>query len=129
MQAPEIDEFAKLIIKHIRDRAIASCDMSRDPDCNSLEAKRWRQIIKTSDPNQILTEIIPDCVDSALFCFLHAIDDGLIELFFRSSSGKLINLMETGESEMAGRCAMGGPDDWRTKFSQERINDDLANLE
>jgi hypothetical protein len=45
---------------------------------------------------------MPDCVDDTLFCLLNAVDQGLLQISFRSSSGKMIDLVEGGESEMGG---------------------------
>lgn len=88
MAAPEVEEFAKLLVQHVRDEAVASCDMARDPDCNSVEAKRWRQKIESGHADALLAEVIPDCVDKTLFYLLHAVDDGLLQISFKSASGK-----------------------------------------
>ena len=123
MAVPEIEEFAKLLMQHVRDEAIVSCDMTRKPDCNSVDAKRWREKMQFGSIDALLDEIIPDCVDDTLFCLLNAVDQGLLQISFRSSSGKMIDLVEGGESEMGG-WYMGGVDGWRARFSKERFNDD-----
>lgn len=71
--------------------------------------------------DELLVEIIPDCVDVTLFWLLSALDQGLIQLSFRSSSDKIIDLVEAGESEMGGWYMMGGTDGWRARYSKERI--------
>ena len=129
MVATEVEEFAKLLVQHVRDEAVAGCDMARDPDCNSVEAKRWRHKIESGQIDELLAEVIPDCVDKALFYLLHAVDEGLLQISFRSASGKTVDLVEDGESEMAGRYAMGKPDGWPARFSKERFNDDLPDLD
>lgn len=124
MATPEIEEFAKLLMQHVRDRAIASCDVLRSPDCNSVDAKRWRQHHLSGQTDDLLSEVIPDCVDTALFYLLNAIDEGLLQISFKASSGRMVDLVEAGESEMAGWSAMGGTEGWRARFSKERFNDD-----
>lgn len=124
MVNPEIEEFAKLLMQHVRDSAISSCDMLLDPDCNSVDAERWRKYQQLGPVDDLLREVIPDCVDTALFYLLNAIDEGVLPISFKASSGKVIDLVEAGESEMAGWGAMGGADGWRARFSKERFNDD-----
>lgn len=128
MTTPEVEEFAKLLMHHVRDEAIAACDLTRNPNCNSVDARRWRQKMHSGQADELLAEIIPDCVDDALFYLLHAVDEGLLRISFRTSSGKMVDLVEAGESEMAGWCVCGGTEDWRARFSKERFNDDLADL-
>jgi len=122
--APETEEFAKLLMENVRDRAIASCDMLRNPGCNSVDAKRWRQLQQTGQTDELLCAAIPDCVDTVLFYLLNAIDEGRLQLFFKSSSGKMVDLVELGASEMAGWSAMGGTEGWRARFSKARFHDD-----
>ena len=128
MVTPEIEEFANLLMEHVRDRAISACDVSRRPDSNGPRAIRWREKKKASEIDTLIADMIPDCIDEALFYLLYAVDEGLLQLSFKSSSGKMVDLVEAGESEMAGWYAGGGPDGWRAIFSKERINDDLADL-
>jgi hypothetical protein len=124
MAVSEIEEFAKLLMQHVRDSAIASCDILRNPDCNSVDAKRWRKHQQSGQTDDLLGEVIPDCVDTALFYLLDAIDEGVLQISFKSSSGRMVDLVEEGESEMAGWSAMGGTAGWRARFSKERFNDD-----
>ena len=124
MAIPEIEEFAKLLMQHVRDEAVASCDMTRNPNCKAVSAKRWHKKIEAGQIEELLDEIIPDCVDTALFYLLHAVDEGLLQISFKASSGRMVDLVEAGESEMAGWSAMGGTEGWRARFSKERFNDD-----
>jgi hypothetical protein len=126
---PEVEEFAKLLIQHVRDEAIASCNMIRNPNCNSVDAIRTRQTMQAGDMDRLLEAVIPDFVDTTLFYLLHAIDDGLIQLSFKTSSGKLVDLVAAGESEMAGWVTGYGTDGWVPKFSKQRFNDDLPGLD
>jgi hypothetical protein len=40
--------------------------------------------------------LVPDIVDSTLFCLLHAIDDGLLKLSFTASNGRTVDLSAEG---------------------------------
>jgi hypothetical protein len=124
MPSPEIEEFARLLMKHVRDEAIDGCDMANNPKCNAVNAIRWRQKMKTSSIEELLHEIIPDCVDEVIFYLLHSIDEGQLPLSFTTSSGKCVDLTTAGESEMAGYCATGEEYDWRARFSKRRFNFD-----
>lgn len=120
---PEMEEFAELLIKCVRDKAIRSCDLLRDPDCNSADAKRLRERLESGQIDQFVAEIITDCVDDTLFQFLNAVDQGILKLSYTSASGKTIDLTEDGLSEMSG-WYMNGVDGWRNKYSKERFNED-----
>jgi hypothetical protein len=126
MPVPEIEEFAKLLMQHVRDEAIVSCDMSRNADCNSMDAKRWRNKMELGQTDELLAEVIPDCVDDTLFYLLNAVDQGVLQISSKSKSGKMVDLAEAGQSEMGGWYMMGGTDGWRARFSKERFNDDIA---
>ncbi len=120
---PEVEEFAELLIKCVRDKAIRSCDLLRDLDCNSADAKRLRERLESGQIDQFVAETITDCVDDTLFQFLNAVDQGILKLSYTSASGKTIDLTEDGLSEMSG-WYMNGVDGWRNKYSKERFNKD-----
>ena len=124
MKDSDIEEFANLLMRHVRDRAIASCDLLRNPACNSVDAMRWRRHQQSGLTDDLLGEVIPDCVDTALFYLLNAIDEGVLQISFKGSSGRMVDLVATGESELAGWSTMGGKEGWRARFSEERFNDD-----
>lgn len=120
MDNSKINEFAHLLVQHVRDAAIRSCDLQLKPDSRSPIAKRWRE----EDSNA--AAIIPDCVDETLFQLLQAVDQGVIRLSFHPKASESIDLSEVGLGELSGSfMASGG---WRTEFSHERINDDFADL-
>ena len=127
MSAPEVEEFARLLIVHVRDLAVSGSDMSLDTDANGPTAKRWRQKMQTGEPKDLASEMIPDCVDNTLFYLLNAIDQGLLKISFTASSGKTIDLTEVGESEMSGWYM--ATDGWRHEYSKERFADDLKETE
>jgi len=122
MLTEDVKEFASLLIMHVRDSAVAACDISLNDTANGPIAKRWRRFVQKSDLLDLASEMIPDCVDNVLFYLLYAIDEGLLEISFTSSSGKIVKLNLAGESEMAGwYMAENG---WRSEYSKERYNDD-----
>ncbi len=123
----EIEEFAKVLSQVVRDATIRNCDRELNSDSRSLLAKRWHKTIERKLPSeQLLKEIIPDIVDDAIFHFLNAIDQGVLPLTFHASSGANINLNEEGDGELGGSYM--GSEGWRSVFSQERINNDFADL-
>lgn len=126
MPSAELEEFANLLVKHVRDMAVGGCDRSLSPDANDAMAQRWRQRIREGLAAELATEMIPDCVDDTLFYLLNAIDQGILKLSFTSSSGRTVDLGEAGESEMSGwYMATSG---WRSAHSKERVNDDFKDL-
>ncbi len=126
MPAPEVEEFASLLIAHVRDRAVAGCDTLLSTGSSDAMALRWREKLQAGRPVDLAHEMIPDCVDDTLFYLLNAIDQGLLKLSFTGSSGKTVSLTEVGESEMSGwYMATKG---WREAYSKQRFNDDFGDL-
>jgi hypothetical protein len=126
MLKPEIEEFAKLLLREVRDRAIVDCDGQLQAHANSPTAKRWRQNIKDGSSKALARTMIPDCVDDVVFYLLHAIDTGALRLSFTATNGNVIDLSREGLGELAG-WFMGG-DSWRAKYSEQRFVDDFADL-
>lgn len=127
MVAPEVEEFARLLMTHVRDMAVDGCDMSLRAKSKDPTANRWRQKMQPGQVHALAAEMIPDCVDQTLFHLLWAIDEGRLRVSFTDSSGKTVDLTEIGESEMAGWFAMG-TGGWKAAYSKKRFNDDLADL-
>jgi hypothetical protein len=119
----EIEEFAKIIVRHVRDATIRTCDGLLEADARGPIAKRWREA--RAQPES-LRAVIPDTVDEAVFGVLHAIDEGVLRIKFVSSSGKEVDLTKEGLGELAGWYVGSGG--WRAMFSQERFVDDVADL-
>jgi hypothetical protein len=124
MPSPEIEEFARILVRQVRDIAIQSCDALLQPQANSPVAKRWREA-GWRGPGS-MAAVIPDCVDTTVFYVLHAIDEGALGLGFVSSNGRTVDLTEEGGSELAGwYMGTGG---WRAMYTEERFVDDFADL-
>lgn len=121
-----IEELGQLLVRHVRDVAIQSCDLQLLPHSQTPLAKRWRRAAVPFNgkvPPQVL---IPDCVDETIFAFLRAIDQGLLRLSFTAESGETVDLVKEGRGELGARyMASGG---WRAKYSKERFVDDFAEL-
>lgn len=122
MPTPEILEFAKTLVRTVRDRSIRSCDGLLKPQANSIVARRWKE----PGASPAIQTIIPDAVDDTVFHLLHALDEGLLRLKFVSSEGKEIDLTQEGQGELAGWYMGSGG--WRAMFSDERHADDSADL-
>src|SRR5438067_13410846 len=99
MAAPEIEEFAKLLVKHVRDAAIHGCDRNLKPGASTPVAKRWKKALKTDAEKSAVAQAIPDIVDQTIAQLLLAIDQELLQLSFAASSGDVVDLVEDGLSE------------------------------
>jgi hypothetical protein len=108
MPSPGVVEFARLLVRQVRDAPIRNCD------------QRWGQLGLPGAMNLV----VPDVVDETVFSLLHAIDTGSLRVKFVTSSGAEIDLTEDGRGELAGWYMGSGG--WRTLFSEERVVDDGA---
>jgi hypothetical protein len=119
-----VNEFAELLVRHVRDVAIQSCDLQLLPHSETPVAKRWRRAAVPFDGKVPPQVVIPDCVDETIFAFLRAIDQGLLRLSFTAESGEVVDLAKEGRGELAARYISSGG--WRAKYSKERFFDDFA---
>jgi hypothetical protein len=123
MTTPEIEEFAKILIKEVRDAAIQSNDRELRPGGGSPVGKRWRDAAQGNDLEKIGRVLIPDIVDDTLFYLLRAIDEGLLPLSFQAKDGKKVDLSVGGKGELAGWYTGS----WR-ESGQERFSDYFSDL-
>jgi hypothetical protein len=124
MPTPEIEMFAKLLVRHVRDASVRACDMNLRPDVKHAVAARWQEA--GEDLNSIAKVLIPDIVDETVFHLLDAIDQGLIPLAYRDSDGKAVDLTKDGLGELAGWYM--GSKGWRAEYSGQRFVDDFSDL-
>jgi hypothetical protein len=124
MPTAEIETFAELVVRHVRDAAIRSCDTNLRPDVTQVVAKRWKTAGR--DLDSIAKVLIPDIVDETIFRLLHAIDEGLLPLAHADSTGTVVNLTKEGLGELAGWYM--GSRGWRAQYSDQRFVDDFADL-
>ena len=118
-----IEEFGELLVRHVRDVAIQSCDMQLLPHSQTPTAKRWRRAAIPFNGKVPPHVLIPDCVDEAIFAFLRAIDQGLLRLSFTTENGETVDLAKEGRGELAAKYM--APDGWRAKYSEKRVNESL----
>jgi hypothetical protein len=124
MLRPEIEEFGRLLVQHVRDAAIQDGDRRLAEDAPSPIARRWREVLKGAKPG-IAETLIADCVDDALSCLLRAVDQEVLRISFRASNGKIVDLSEEGLGELCG-WYNGSKKGWRTMYAKERFVDDSA---
>ncbi|MGZ3759790.1 MAG: hypothetical protein ACXVAY_12915 [Mucilaginibacter sp.] len=125
MTKEETIEFAKLLVQQIRDSAIRSCDVQLYTDnLKSPTANRWRKAENEGNKKQFGEMIISDSVDSTIFFFLQAIDDGLLHISFNASNGKTIEVAGDIIGELSG-WYMG---EWISKYTNERFIDDFPDI-
>jgi hypothetical protein len=126
MPSPEIEEFAKLLVREVRDAAIRGCDIAARPNAADAISTRWKEAAHNRNLEPILHVVVPDTVDETVFHLLRAIDGGLVNLSFTAANGKRVDLTTEGLGELAGwYMGTGG---WRSLYSQERFVDDFADL-
>ena len=123
MPSQEIEEFAKALVRQVRDASVRNCDSLLQPQAASPVARRWKQFV--ASPSDLKT-LVPDAVDETVFSLLQAIDQGALRLKFVSGGGREIDLTEEGLGELSGWYMGSGG--WRAMFSEERYVDDFADL-
>jgi hypothetical protein len=126
MPKAEIEEFAKTLVREVRDRSIIDCDMLLRPQGNSPVAKRWRDKIKDDSSMDLAVTIIADCIDHTLANLLDAIDSGALPVSFVASNGNVVDLTKEGLGELTGWYM--GSDGWIAKYSQQRFINDFEDL-
>ncbi len=119
-----VEELGELLVRHVRDVAIQSCDMQLLPHSQTPVAKRWRRAAIPFNGKVPPHVLIPDCVDEAIFAFLRAIDQGLLRLSFTTESGETVDLAKEGGGDLAAKYMAS--DGWRAKYSKERFGEDFA---
>lgn len=117
-----IEELGILLVRHVRDVAIRSCDAQLVPDCDTPMAKRWRREAIPFGGRIPPDVLIPDCVDMTIVAFLRAIDQGLLRLSFTAENGDVVDLVKDGQGELASQYL--GREGWRAQFSKERFFED-----
>lgn len=66
MPSTEIEEFATILIKQVRDEAIRSCDRRLRQDAKGHAAKHWNQLIQEANPEALVRALISDIVDETV---------------------------------------------------------------
>jgi len=92
MPSREIEEFAKILVKEVRDATIEECDSNFRPDVRDVIAQRWRKALGSGDADRIADVLIPDIVDATISYLLRALDQEMLPLTFKASNGKTVDL-------------------------------------
>jgi hypothetical protein len=125
---PEIKEFGKILMQHVRDETIRTCDRLMTPQCQLPVAERWRKAAQSGSPELLLREAIPDIVNDTLSQLLYAIDEGWLKLSYTAENGNVVMLTNGDTGELSGWMG-GGPEGWLTQYSKERWVDDAPDFE
>jgi hypothetical protein len=126
MPSPGIEEFARILVEHVRDASIESCDRRFQANATSPAARRWKEMARSATPEEFRKVLIADIVDDAISSVLYAVDDGHLKISFSASSGKVVDLNSEGPGELAGWYT--GSDGWRAMYTKERFVDYVADL-
>jgi len=118
----ELDEFARLLVEQVRDRAIQSCEILLSPTARDPAAKSWREAVANSSSADTLARIMMlAAVDSAVFNLLEAIDQGVLKLTYTSSNGATLDLCKLA-GEFAGWYVVDNSESWRHRYSKEPVS-------
>jgi hypothetical protein len=71
MPSPEIEEFAKLLVREVRDAAIESCEVALRPNAVNPVAKRRKEAARDENAGSIVSVVVPDTVDKTVSYLLH----------------------------------------------------------
>ena len=126
MPTAAVEEFAKALVRQVRDAALRSCDRQLSPSSRTPVGARWREASAGGADNNAVRTVLPDCVDETLFYLLQAIDQGVLRLSYTDESGQVVDLTEAGLGELSGWYMGSGG--WRARYSQERFVDDFGDL-
>jgi hypothetical protein len=127
-QDHDLRRFAELLVRLVRDQAIAACDRLAAGEVRGPRGEYWQA--RTADPaaRDLASALIPEVVDEVLFQLLDAVDNGQLPIAWRSTEdGSWVSLEELGQGEMAGWVTMG-KGGWLDSFSGQRYVDHLGDL-
>lgn len=129
MPKSNISIFAEKLVRLVRDPAIQACNISLEPRGRGPQSEKWKAILENTNLEDVKNIIVPDCVDSAIFYLLDAIDNDHIRLLFVAPDGQVVDLNDEGMWEMAGRYAEEDDEGWRLRYSKEKIPMYIRNRE
>jgi hypothetical protein len=112
-----LEEFAEALIREVRDVAISNMD--RAFDFADVQGRFWRETVRTDSARVAVLELMPDIVDATLMRLLDAVDEGSLELLFRTKDGNLLDLRKDGRGELLGFYAS---EDWLRDFAGQRFH-------
>lgn len=111
-------EFAKLLVRKVRDRAIRNQDSQLyGKNLRVPTIKHWRELREAGNIDKYVEAIIADSVDEAIAVFLTALDDKIFSLSFKAANGERVVL-----DELAGEFCGYFMGEWREEYATERIS-------
>ncbi|MCB9608312.1 MAG: hypothetical protein H6716_17115 [Polyangiaceae bacterium] len=121
MDTQDREEFGRLLVQLVRDRAIQQADSSLTRPARTRLSERWKEA-QSRGAAAFAEEIIPDIVDYTIFYLLNALDSEALKLRFTTAKGRDVDLTSSGE--LAGWLAMGRGG-WLERYSSERWVDNF----
>jgi hypothetical protein len=115
----ELQRFAELLMRLVRDKSIAACDTRAAGRIGGPTGQRWKAQITDERTREAVRALIPEIVDAVLFRLLNALDQGDLPLAWQAEDGSFADLYTLGTSEMAGWFMAG--DGWRAQYSSQRF--------
>ncbi|HZB32322.1 MAG TPA: hypothetical protein VE465_19340 [Streptosporangiaceae bacterium] len=115
----DLRQFAELLMRLVRDQAIASCDALAAGRMGGASGNRWRELLADERTRQAVRTLIPEIVDEVLFYFVNALDADDLPLAWRREDGSYVDLYELGGSELGGDLMVS--DGWRAQYSSQRF--------
>lgn len=109
----ELDDFAQVLMKEVRDEGIRVSEYALRPDATGRIAEAWSAVGAEN-----AAVLIPQIVDDVIFELLDAIDNRELRLVFIREDGTQVDLCQTGE--LGGWFMTTLSNGWRARFSQER---------
>ncbi len=128
MNQDAAEEFARDLMRRVRDEAIDACDILVSEEQSRTHGAPWSRALgpDSAGERELFRTLIPEVVDIVLFHLLNAIDNDDLELSL-TVGGTSLRLSQIGEREMAGwlACGRGG---WVDRFSERRFYDSYGKV-
>jgi hypothetical protein len=115
----ELRRFAELLMRLVRDKAIAACDARAAKRMGGPIGRFWQQHTADDRAREAVQALVPEIVDAVLFRLLTALDQGDLPLAWQREDGSWADLYEIGGAELAGWFIAG--DGWRARYSSQRF--------
>jgi hypothetical protein len=121
----ELTRFAKLLIHHVRDRAIIDCDNLASGEVSGPAGERWQGFVQNAAARDALNALIPDIVDLTVAWLLNTLDNNHLPMAWRREDNSWVAMTDLGQCEMEGWLM--GPSGWLESFAEQRVYDPIAN--
>ncbi len=110
-----LHEFGEKIVRIVRDPVVSQMDRlaCADPHHRDPMARRWAGLPLSEEVRQ---SVARDCVDETLAFLMRGIDEGQLDIWYKSDDGSMVSLHESGLSELEGWLV--GDDGWLEKWAK-----------